>query len=291
MVDQEMDIDGIGNPPEPTRQISPPPPLPSPPDPAADKGIVPTASSNVDDGSNDYVTLSDIPPVTALKMFCGYLEALAQATGDVPSTPPFRIDTENTISMAGGDGEAQGSEDSTPEGEPANAIVPYPTSSDDIGAGAESQESQQDALARRFFSKTKPPVPLEEYLSRLHRYCPMSTAIYLATSLYITRLAVTERIVPVTPRSVHRLALAGLRVAMKALEDLSYPHNRFAKVGGVTECELRRLEIGFCFLTDFDLLVDTDMLLQEAKSLREGTKLIRPTSNDIALRDSSLPDN
>ena len=100
----------------------------------------------------------------------------------------------------------------------------------------------------------------------------MSTAVYLATSLYINRLAVVERAIPVTPRNVHRLLLAGLRVAMKALEDLSYPHSRFAKVGGVSEVELGRLEITFCFLTNFELKVDSEMLQEEAEavSLREG---------------------
>lgn len=108
---------------------------------------------------------------------------------------------------------------------------------------------------------------------RMHRYCPMSTAVYLATSLYINRLAVVERVIPVTTRNVHRLLLAGLRVAMKALEDLSYPHNRFAKVGGVSEVELGRLEITFCFLTNFELKVNAEMLQKEALSLREGTAL------------------
>lgn len=109
---------------------------------------------------------------------------------------------------------------------------------------------------------------------RLHRYCPMSTAVYLATSLYINRLAVIERTIPVTPRNVHRLLLAGLRVAMKALEDLSYPHRRFAKVGGVSEVELGRLEITFCFLIDFELKVDAEMLLKEATSLRDGAAVV-----------------
>lgn len=102
---------------------------------------------------------------------------------------------------------------------------------------------------------------------RMHKYCPMSTAVYLASSLYITRLAIQDRILPVTPRNVHRLLLACLRVAMKALEDLSWPHARFSKVGGVSENELGRLEITFCYLMDFTLKVDAAMLQREAESL------------------------
>lgn len=95
----------------------------------------------------------------------------------------------------------------------------------------------------------------------------MSTAVYLATSTYISKLVVADRILPVTPRNVHRLTLAGLRVAMKALEDMSWPHGRFAKVGGVNEAELGRLEISFCFLMDFNLKVDVQGLSVEAEGL------------------------
>ncbi|KAK1141356.1 hypothetical protein N8T08_009147 [Aspergillus melleus] len=122
---------------------------------------------------------------------------------------------------------------------------------------------QQSILSKRFLSKREPPISLRDYLLRLHLYCPMSTAVYLATSTYITRMASVERVILVSPKNMHRLVLAGLGVAMKTLEDLSYPHSRVAKVGGVTERELSKLEISFCFLADFDLRVDAHMLFSQ----------------------------
>ena len=110
-------------------------------------------------------------------------------------------------------------------------------------------------------------IGLEEYLTRIHKDYPMSTAVYLATSHYIACLAIREKTCPVTPRTVHRLLLAGLRVAAKALEDLNWPHARFAEVGGITEAELAKLEIGFCVLMDFGLKVDSRMLTDEARHL------------------------
>jgi len=44
--------------------------------------------------------------------------------------------------------------------------------------------------------------------------------------------------------NVHRIVLAGLRIAAKFLEDLVCKHDRYAKVVGVTSRELSRLEIG-----------------------------------------------
>jgi len=66
--------------------------------------------------------------------------------------------------------------------------------------------------------------------------------------------AIEDPLVRVTPRSVHRLLLAALKVAMTALEDSSYAHRRLSRVGGVTELELARLEVSFCFLASFDLI-------------------------------------
>ena len=142
-----------------------------------------------------------------------------------------------------------------------------------IGDNAETLNVQHSAITRKFYSKHPPPICLEDYLMRIHKFCPMSTAVYLATSFYIHRLAVEDRAIPVTRRNCHRLLLAGLRVAMKALEDLSYPHSRFAKVGGVSEGELARLEISFCFLTNFEFKTSKDTLLRHALSLKEISSL------------------
>jgi hypothetical protein len=102
----------------------------------------------------------------------------------------------------------------------------------------------------------------------------MSTAVYLATSFYIYRLAVEERAIPVTTRNCHRLLLAGLRVAMKALEDLSYPHAKIAQVGGVSGAELARLEISFCFLVSFELVVTEEILREHWEALRDSPKTV-----------------
>jgi hypothetical protein len=139
-----------------------------------------------------------------------------------------------------------------------------------VGADSQPLNLQHGAITRKFYSKNEPPISVHQYLLRLHQFCPMSTAVYLATSLYIHRLAVEEHAIPVTKRNAHRLVLAGLRVAMKALEDLSYPHTKIAKVGGVSEVELARLEISFCFLAGFELVVGEEILKKHWEVLREG---------------------
>ncbi|CAK7217934.1 hypothetical protein SCUCBS95973_003316 [Sporothrix curviconia] len=139
-----------------------------------------------------------------------------------------------------------------------------------IGHNSQPLNVQHSAITRKFYSKKAPPIGISEYLLRLHRFCPMSTGVYLATSFYIYRLAVSEKAIAVTRRNAHRLLLAGLRVAMKALEDLSYAHTKMARVGGVTEAELARLEINFCFLAGFELSVCAEDMRQHWMLMKSG---------------------
>ncbi len=160
-----------------------------------------------------------------------------------------------------------------------------------VGSDAQPVNLQHGAITRKFYSKNEPPISIHQYLLRLHQFCPMSAAVYLAASLYIHRLAVEERAIPVTRRNAHRLVLAGLRVAMKALEDLAYPHGKFARVGGVSETELARLEISFCFLAGFELVVREETLQAHWTVLREGraAKILQGLDEMPALRLERKP--
>ena len=275
--------------------------LPRPPSPSADRGIVPALQpSSVDSATfpnADDIDIFTLSPVSALKMLCTTVETLVRLTGDIPPTPPIsqsnspnlgliHVEKENVACNTEEyrrqqDWSAESTRDV--DGVPAKAKTPIgsPEAGPSeplhvIGSKMEPLNIQHGALTRKFYSKKSPLISLEEYLMRLHQYCPMSTAVYLATSLYIFKLAVVEKIIPVTSRNVHRLVLAGLRVAMKALEDLSYPHRRFAKVGGVSETELGRLEVSFCFVTNFELRVDREGLLEHAKCISNRELVCRP---------------
>ncbi|EEH40134.1 hypothetical protein PAAG_08983 [Paracoccidioides lutzii Pb01] len=198
---------------------------------------------------------------SALKILCARVDKLAKSTGDIPSSTPVGefIPQDETCT-------------NSPTGKNSNNNNNLQTD-----ANAETGREQREIdspriLIKSFYSKQISSLTLEEYLLRLHRYCPMSTAVYLATSHYIIYMATVEKIIYVTPRNMHRLILGGLRVASKMMEDLCYRHRRFAKVGGVTERELARLEINFCFLMDYDLKVDVEMMFREIEAYREGAR-------------------
>lgn len=297
--------DGRHDQPATSIDSSPPPPQPRAPDPSKDRGVIPSIQSPApDEDGLEELDVWILTPLAALKMLCRGIDALVRLTGDIPPTPPVRsrVQSPDRFPRSKAYPQFERGENATPQrsrsGDHEIDGVPFtktPIGSPeshlsepihDVGADAEPTYIQHAAIARKFYSKRPPPISTEEYLLRMHKYCPMSTAVYLATSIYITRMAVAERVIPVTPRNVHRLLLAGLRVAMKALEDLSWPHARFSKVGGVSEVELGRLEIAFCFLMNFELRVDAEMLQAEVDSLaRAATSAIQdsPVSFEMQL--------
>ncbi|VUC22006.1 unnamed protein product [Clonostachys rosea] len=244
----------------------------------------------------------------ALRLLSASLETLVHVTGDIPPTPPPRSPTDPQMSglQAEKDIIARSRRSSPAPGKADDRVNRNKPRSQDqiadvsvdrsrktntqqpeidgvrlkspslrapehiiISGDSRPLNTQHSAITRKFYSKLEPPITITQYLLRLHQFCPMSTAVYIATSLYIHRLAVEQCAIHVTRRNVHRLVLAGLRVATKALEDLAYPHSKVAKVGGVSEAELARLEISFCFLAGFELVIGEEMLRTHCEVLKE----------------------
>lgn len=172
----------------------------------------------------------------------------------------------------------------SPEAHP-NEIINIQPPHLEIDQDYDDYEKQCLAMARAFYSKKPPDIGLEEYLKRIHVYCAMSTGVYLAAACYIQKLtgmlwAVSpsdeERdpadatYLNITPRSVHRIALAALRLAHKALEDNTWAHKRFAGVGGVPNSNLTKLEIAMSYLLDFKLYCPNAELSYAARSMIEN---------------------
>lgn len=216
----------------------------------------------------------DIHSVSALavvKFLIDTVQSLADNTGDIPPTPPAsRPPTPSrrdlAIPSSPPPGPVPPATPISPISPTSNKGIPHPPPSlpspeahrDEplpcVGADAESVSLQQAAISRRFFLKTAPPFSLSQYLLRIHHYCPHSPGVYLTAACYIHRLCIEDALVPATGRTVHRLCLAAIRVASKALEDHKWSQERYMKVGGVSKKELRSLEINICFLLGFDLL-------------------------------------
>lgn len=254
---------------------------PPPPEPSADTGaasVDPTYAVKSDSPltlENERWDITSISALAALRMLVKALESLAEATGDVPPTPPVSRPTtpsresDNPLrrlsSPEGSGGPYPPITIGSPEAHPHEPIAV-------IGADAEDITLQHAAIGRRFFSKVAPSFSISDYLMRLHQYCPHSPGVYLSAASYLHRLCVAELMVPATSRTVHRLALSSIRVSAKALEDNKWTQDRMAKVGGVNKTQLMNLEVALCFLLDFDLWVDDRVLATRMFLLQQAAR-------------------
>ncbi|KAK4548203.1 hypothetical protein LTR36_010072 [Oleoguttula mirabilis] len=270
-----------------------PPPPPEPSAAATLQSIDPSFSGRSDEPlllEDEQWDITAISALGALRMLIGALQDLADSMGDVPPTPPVSRPTTPKKERAA---ENEPRRTSSPEASCSMTIgspeaQPREPITVEVGVYAEDTTLQRAAIARRFFSKTAPAFSVSQYLLRMHHYCPHSPGVYLTAAVYCHRLCVADLMVPATNRTVHRLSLAAIRVAAKALEDNKWAQERFAGVGGVSRTQLMNLEVTLCFLLDFDLGVDAHMLakmmflLQQAG--RQGLGACRKLGGDFRLR-------
>ncbi|THW92930.1 cyclin-domain-containing protein [Aureobasidium pullulans] len=260
--------------------------------------------------------LYSVSPVAAVQMLAQALQSLSNITGDVTCTTPVyqrqqMFKTPATIP----EGSNPPSPDSitppahTPELEGSPTLAPHhcvpvphigapeaqrdepiapPANHSPEPDIAEANALQLAAVSRRFFLKAAPPFSITDYLLRIHKFSPHSPGVYLAAASYIHRLCVVETMVPATPRTVHRLALAAIRIASKSLEDNKWTQERIARLGGISTNELRKLEISFCYLLNFDLFLRPEDLQRSMWLLqstgRQGLSVRRRLSEGFIMR-------
>lgn len=252
-----------------------PPPPPEPSAAGTTQSLDPAFSGRSDEPlrlENEQWDITSISALAAVRMLIAALQDLADAMGDVPPTPPVsRPTTPKNLAAAENEPRRASSPEAScsmtigsPEAHPHEPLTVEP------GVQPEDITLQRVAIARRFFSKTAPAFSVSQYLLRMHQYCPHSPGVYLTAAVYCHRLCVADLLVPATTRTVHRLSLAAIRVAAKALEDNKWAQERYAGVGGVSRTQLMNLEVTLCFLLDFDLGVDEKMLAKRMFLLQQA---------------------
>lgn len=282
---------------------------PKAPNPCADGGLEAKEKELLADNNdavldvrNEDWDLSKATSMSAVKLLITAMQALSDFTGDIPPTPPISgpstpslnaIDSRRSPSSSDPRFPTSPASPVSPIAHGGHAIAPVTMPSpeahrDEPISPAESVAVQRLAISRRFFLKSVPPFSLSEYLMRIHQYCPHSPGVYLAAASYIHRLCVSDQLVPATSKTIHRLCLAAIRVASKVFEDHKWSQDRVAKVGGVSQKELKSLEINLCFLLDFDLFLRVDelkkrvFLLQQAA--RQGMSVKKRLSDGFRMR-------
>ncbi|KAF8649712.1 hypothetical protein HU200_013846 [Digitaria exilis] len=116
------------------------------------------------------------------------------------------------------------------------------------GGGMEAFEAARGAPA--------PHIGVAEYLERVHRYAALDPECYVVAYAYVDMAAHRRPAAAVVSRNVHRLLLACLLVASKVLDDFHHSNAFFARVGGVSNAEMNKLELELLAMLDFAVAVD-----------------------------------
>ncbi|XP_022763982.1 cyclin-U1-1-like [Durio zibethinus] len=102
-----------------------------------------------------------------------------------------------------------------------------------------------------------PNISITKYLERIYKYTNCSPSCFVVGYVFIDRLAHKHPDSLVISLNVHRLLVASVMVASKILDDAHYNNAFFARVGGVSNAELNRLELELLFLLDFGVTVSS----------------------------------
>lgn len=107
----------------------------------------------------------------------------------------------------------------------------------------------------RFHSAREPPVGMEAYVARMHKYFLCSDACHITAMVYIDRIVKLQGEVPVTKLTIHRLLATATIISAKFLDDTFYTNAHYAKVCGLSLRELNCLEAHLLGLLNFRLTV------------------------------------
>ncbi|KAK1422911.1 hypothetical protein QVD17_18200 [Tagetes erecta] len=143
------------------------------------------------------------------------------------------------------------------------------------------------------FHGVRPPaITIPKYLDRIYKYTNCSPACFVVGYIYIDRLVHRHPGSLVVSLNVHRLLVTSIMLAAKILDDEHYNNAFYARVGGVTNVELNRLEVEFLFMLDFDLTVTSRVFesyclyLEREMLMWNGTKV----HNESGTRTNAIED-
>ncbi|ORX98110.1 cyclin-domain-containing protein [Clohesyomyces aquaticus] len=289
---------------------------PSAPNPASDAGVLPefrpVSLDNIPSPPPDFDwDIMSMEADTAMRLVFTAVHDLALANGDVPPTPAItRPETPSKYTAVIQAAHARHrhhrrtpSRPATPIPEERSYVDPDPieppeassdepitTNTGQIGTESEPSTEEIANLARKFYSKHVPNVSLEKYSLRMQTYCPMTTPVWLGAGAYIYRMCCVDKRVPLTERTMHRVLLASLVTAMKALEDHRWHHGRFAKVGGVEAKSLTRVELAVIYLTGGHLqFLNPDDLRDAVVGLQKAARDATQANQLAATFNLALP--
>ncbi len=122
-------------------------------------------------------------------------------------------------------------------------------------------------IPTRFDSSKVPGITIYDYLARIHQYADCSDSCYTLAFIYIDRLLQRNPSFALTQRSVHRLVLTSIVLAIKYSDDIYADNVVYSRIGGVPLQEINSLEVEMLSLLQYNLYVHPQLYVQYVKEL------------------------
>ena len=106
-----------------------------------------------------------------------------------------------------------------------------------------------------FTSYNKPSLSIIQYLYRIQNYTEVEDNTIIIALMYIDRLCEISSLL-LTPYNIHRIIFVSILLAIKYNEDICFGFDFYAKIGGISICELKKLERDFVCLIRFKFYID-----------------------------------
>ena len=105
-----------------------------------------------------------------------------------------------------------------------------------------------------FYNEKIPGISIENYLYRIKLYTELEDSTLVLSLIYIDRLSKETNLL-LTKHNIYRIIFTAVLIAIKYNEDSIYTNKFYAKIGGVSNKELNRLERKFVDYINFKIFV------------------------------------
>ncbi|KAJ1733388.1 cyclin-like protein interacting with PHO85 [Coemansia biformis] len=143
-----------------------------------------------------------------------------------------------------------------------------------------------------FHARSVPTIDLDTYMSRILKYCPCESEVFLALIVYMQQMIdrCARHRIPFTvdAYSIHRLVITAVAIASKCFSDVFFTNSRYSKVGGLSLEELNTLELQFLSIIDFDLNIRPEVLQALGANLFSGRLPLLTNAHIAPVRDPSV---
>jgi len=110
-------------------------------------------------------------------------------------------------------------------------------------------------LNDNFEIKNNPNISLQNYLSRILKYIKPQPSTIIISLILIDKMCENSNI-HLNKKNIHKIFLTSMIIAIKYNEDEYLTNNYYAKVGGILQKELFRLEYSFLNILNFNVYID-----------------------------------